>query len=75
MTMEVVDLGLERLPTLTFAIVDRSLMIMGEFYIGPMSAPLPTIIHTGFVDFCFYLFMVARDLDIFYPITPPRIAY
>ena len=63
MMMKVVDLGLDIPDTLTFTIVKKVLMVIGELGIGFIPHPLPTTIQVILVDHWGFLFLVMTELD------------
>ena len=49
-TLQDVEVGIKRSANLTFTIMEKVLMAMGESDIGIITAPLPLIIHMILVD-------------------------
>ena len=56
--MEDVDLGIKRLDTLIFVIVDKMLMVMVEVRIGLRPSTLPPITQFTMLDCCVDLFLI-----------------
>ena len=56
--MEELDLGLKRISTITFKIVEKVLMVMGELDICIRIDTTPIIIQVGLVDFWISMIMV-----------------
>ena len=62
--MEDLDLGLKIPACITFTILEKVLMVMGDVEIGLRPAPLPHMIQVGLLDHWVYLDMVIIEVDI-----------
>ena len=60
-----VDIGIKRPDTLTIAIVEKTMMVIGEVYIVPRPDTFTPITQVNMVDCCIYLLLLVMFMKGF----------